>query len=575
MGVHKILKQFYNKMKTDRPYGIFWIGLFLIPLFYLPQFRELYIFPKWILIYVVSLWAFIDAVAHDDWQFPKFSRGTKFFLGLTFVFLVFNIFFHQVLLTTHHTLDRLSFIFLTLFFFRYFQTHDDLKDILIPLFLSTSFILGIGYLQLFEFEALLPLNIKISATFGNINMSAEFMGIALLFQFYSLISLSNKHKILRAWGYILSVLTLSYIYFTHCRSVTLACFGAFGFLYFFKKGIPGKKLLSIILFSILWIGIISYLSNLNYGWVIPGSGAKYIFKESSALSRWDIILNALNAFFHHPFGTGIGRYEFSVIPYQIFSLQQNEFFTHTSPHCEPLRILMEDGLHVFIAGALFFFSFIRSSWLKMKQLSTNTTSVYILALVLYLILESLFQFPLEMASPFFFASMSLGYIFSKSTTPIHITIPSKIRTIVIIGIGGCMSYLAVAQIMSRYYDFMYPASYDKSLIATKLVSNNFFAYRNLIALDLKKRDLLAARMHIKEALKASPYNFLILKDLAALAYFEQNQNQECRAAFLYDQMFQQTSTLHSQVSNICSPEQIQEMSQKNSVENYQSLLENL
>jgi hypothetical protein len=88
-------------------------------------------------------------------------------------------------------------------------------------------------------------------TFGNINLSAEFIGFALSFQFGHLAQLWKNGQKSTPFN-LLSALSICYLYIANCRSIFIGVFLMiiFSFVFFRKNAF---EIIKIIIFSTLFI----------------------------------------------------------------------------------------------------------------------------------------------------------------------------------------------------------------------------------------------------------------------------------------------------------------------------------
>jgi hypothetical protein len=370
---------------------------------------------------------------------PKLPNTLLYILGFTFLVAVINSDLHNVPLLSYENTRRFIFWGLTILFFNVFCSQKEKAFIKIEnaLCLSSAAFLIPALSQYILYPEEQPY-----FTFGNINLSAEFILFTLAFQLDALTRSWKKHK--KSTGRnILMIFSLSYIYFTNCRSVLIATILIMAAIFYFNKKM-WKEIAKLLILSALLIFLVKITFFIFYPDLVMVTP---IEKEFSC--RWLLYLNTLKMIMENPLGAGVGQYEFASIPY-VGNLipATRETILFLSPHDEFLHFLAEDGV---ILSLLFFFSacvFLYFYGKDIKKIFIEYPVFIYFSIVVFI--QSLFQFPLIEPLPYFITTIMVGYFFSSIRMD-HIvyTLTSGIKAVLF-----SLNFLAF-MIFSLYFSSIY------------------------------------------------------------------------------------------------------------------------
>ena len=408
-------------------------------------FRQPFLFPQWMVIYLFTLFSIIY-VFKDSIVIPQWGKWINYtLLGLA-LSLVINIFIQPVPVFSQANLDRLTFIILFLTFLKLFHCYS--AEVLWKYFcwsiiVASIVFFSIAYYEYFSGLKLYNAGSLFAASLGNINMAAEFIGISFFCQVFLCKQSKNKKLIYLLMA--LLVVTVVYLYFARCRSVLIGVMLGSGFLIAIRAFLDWHKCLIIAVASAALIILLLHFSpTRGLGLYTPEAG----LKASGFGIRWQMITDALNLFWHHPFGVGPNNYEFSIVPYQSEILYQSWQHTHIHPHSEPVRFLVEDGIVACTLGSLFLLGMLCKAWRRLSEIYREPLFTLILSLSFYFLAEFLFEFPLSIGISFIAMIMIFAYacyrLFPVSIASVSgnllKSIPGYFIFSVFIGLSGSMIY---------------------------------------------------------------------------------------------------------------------------------------
>ena len=138
-------------------------------------------------------------------------------------------------------------------------------------------------------------------------------------------------------------------------------------------------------------------------------------KENSASERLAILKQTWEMIKDNPLGVGADYFEFSFIPYKnsVPSFPPRENSLEKSPHNEFLRFLAEDGIISTLIGIIFIYWHFSINRRKILNFLQDESGCQALALVVFLIPELLFQFPLQTPFPFLLVTILAGFFLYK------------------------------------------------------------------------------------------------------------------------------------------------------------------
>lgn len=520
----------------------------LIPFIKIPIFFADYWFSKWVVVYGATIvFAFYVYASKKIIFLPQFNHATFIGLGLIFIITIFNHIYYKASFLTPSFWDRLCFVLLSLSFFNFFRGNPSfIKNLLITLFVAnTFFILSCipTFYEFFCFELKNP-NI-LQKNFGNINMSAEFVGISLVL----LISGRGYFKHSRFLIDILICLSIIYCYYASSRSIVVAVGFSFFVLICLKIIHLKRIILYIIICGIFLFSIELLIKHFSTDFKnLSLYFTTHYDKPSSTNVRWQIIMGTLEMIRDHPFGVGPGNYIFSFIPYMHRAMPGlNEMNIAQSPHNEYLRIIAEDGIPFVLVLLITFSFYLYSNKDKLKLIASNHPTI--IGFFSFLIIQAAFQFPLINAFPFMITACFVGYIFSIFHADHAISLSRK---------GWGLSALFVSLffligIISEAISFLYPFSSHLNKISYQLNRSNWQAAVQAARIDMKEGNFISAQQMIDRELEIHPDNFIALSVKAELEGYTGNSYNYCILLKKIDGYFKEQSIFHTYLLQNCPP----------------------
>lgn len=467
------------------------------------------------------------------------KRTLYLFFSLIFI-LIINYFIHDLKFYFIETYYRLIFWSLFLFFLSFARSLKDGKReiIFIPIFLGTALFITLDLFIFIIFAEHPPY-----FTFGNQNMSAEYVGLVfgLMLGCYK-----NYEKIKMKYFLDFFIpLTASYIFFTNCRS---AYIGIILIIIYFllSKELTIKDFIKIFLIFITVTSLISLLfKNLHDANLIGLSFEKI----ATTLERWLLLKNSLKMLLNNPLGIGLGQYEFQSIPYlsELVPIL-NEKMIYQSPHVEFLRFMIEDGLlasGIIILILLSFFYDVRH-----KIRPTLKSYPEIAGYFIFFIVQFIFQFPLDNPFPFFMTAFMGAYFLACLDVPV-ITLKTKKYRKILLTLFSILILGAAPRIFSNYVDCCYPNHRTYNDWACTFDPGNWNACLNVVAIDLANKQYDSAKKRAFKELSKRLLLFPALKYLALTYLEEKNYSKACFYLKKYDDLFARKSSLNVIKKEIC------------------------
>jgi hypothetical protein len=236
-----------------------------------------------------------------------------------------------------------------------------------------------------------------AALFGNVNMAAQFVGLALVL----LLPVEVPGRGRAAWNVLRAALGVAggvYLFLLGSRSVLVALAAAALAL----AGATRRRLMvavaagAAVLLALVWMGP-------AYG-LDPAAAVRKATSVRLRLALWSDSLALIG---DHPLGVGAGGFEHAFVPYQAAGgLEPHEDIVYRSPHDEYLRYLAEDGLAlVTVAAALA--ALLVADWRRAAAPPAELRAL-VVGWGAFLAVEAVFQFPLALAFGAMAAAVTVG-----------------------------------------------------------------------------------------------------------------------------------------------------------------------
>jgi hypothetical protein len=543
-------------VKDNRYLYILAFGLGAVPLLQSGYFQDNYTVVKWLGIYVLtSILILLSVFGPHEFRLPKLPRFVWALLAALVLIFVSTRFLRTIPLYQSYAFDRLVFVALAFFsfnaFYRALRDPAEKKPALFAMALASAASLCV-FLPITAYQFLgcrvwaKPPDIETScfaATTGNANMGAQYVGIAMVFVFSGL---SQAKGLLRWFFGVVSVLGLSFIVLSQCRSVILGMGVALLVLFVVKNYIPKKILLAIVACA----AVIVLLGNRAQG---PEMSARD--KTFSTSERHSLLTSVIDLIEDNPLGLGQGGYEFGSVYYRMSTDHPPRTDTvFKSPHNEFLRFVAEDGVAFGLGLLALILTAVIAIWKAWRNPSRKWPTadfIFILTFGCVFGTEFAFQFPVENAYPFYAWSVFLGFalsrIFDNPDLVRNLRIPSYASTIAAIIFAVPTS----AFVTSKYIEANLPNDISKTHFACKIDPMNWRVCSDEARAEVEGRVYGPALETMKKELYKRHFNFPILRMWGVLYARIGDIPESCRAFILYDRMFVEKSDVHQYVVENC------------------------
>lgn len=531
-----------------------WFALLLMGAVFLPflkigVFFQHYVFPKWLLVYTICTLLSIKCLTLKNFSVPRFNKNLQTLFLLLFLTLITNHLIHDISFLTAAFGDRLCFILITLAIYnlmkeQLLKPQDLCLLVMIPAFLF----LTINFSQLLQAAGLITTkSFDLSGSLGNINFSADFIACALLLCIAARPQFKQYEKGVDAFIYT----CLLYCYFASSRSVFVALFIVGSILLFLRYVTPKYILKQVcaIACTLLLLNLFPYVIDFVSHWISFDKtqlNKIYLLKPESTSVRWELVLATLDMIKNNPFGVGPGNFALGFLPYShLLSQEVGEDLIMTSPHCEYLRIIAEDGIPFTLLLLTLGGIALKTYLSKIPDIIKNHP--ILVTFISYYTLQCLFQFPLLWPGPFFFIACFMGYLLfvlcGDETTPLS----KSLWGTSVLG----FSFFIFTYFASEYLMFNYPNSSDLNQLSARLNPSNWYAPIQAAYAELNRGDEGRAKKLLKEELKKHPTNYLAMSLLSDLAEQNGNFSNACTLRQQVVSYFGKKSRYASFVKNRC------------------------
>lgn len=545
--------------------------LFLaVPLAASPLSWDQFTTVKWYVLEVLAaLWFPVELILVGKNAWPTFLKRKTLVCALLAAMVLAGNLRGGFALLMQPLLERLTFVMLALCFFWYFARTAGRTTLLVAgTALATVGVNAVGLAQVFGLRPLSALTAgdQHSAFFGNVNMTAQFLGFAVLIlltaRFRAGSSRHSLASLMSAFRWSLIAASLLYLFFLSCRSVALALFCA-GVVHF------GARRISLRLASTL-LGALALAS------VLLQVGPAKLLTEELRVNKWvspeqrlTVWRGTLGMIRDHPLGVGSGNFGEAFVPYRsVVGSTPSETWVFLHPHNEYLRVLAEEGALVFLLGAAFLFSLVSELRHRDKNDWCAGTSEWLAPVATFLALESFFQFPLALAFGSLVAAALLGVALARvegagakqgAASPEERGVGPGRLTRVAVGIATSLGVLlGVWRVGGSEYLFVNRSEevwfQDR---ACSLNPRNRPACVMSAWLHARVGDSQGARERLLRVLAHAPYYPPAIKLLGQEALARGDRRDGCLCLWIYDELFRRESSVHDRVRRECEPKWIE------------------
>lgn len=412
---------------------------------------------------------------------------------------------------------------------------------------SAAATIALGLLQAggFAVPASLAATEGPAALFGNVNMAAQFVGLALLV--VSATPLAAPGRAARvAWNAVRVLVGLAgaiYLYGLSTRSVVLAVAVAAAALAW------GTRRRFLPLLAAVTAGsVLALIWRQPWARLDPEVTLR---KASSIEVRLAVWRNTLSMVRDHPLGVGTANFEHVFPPYHARGpLPPWEALVFRGPHNEYLRYLAEDG-PLFCAIAIVIVAMLVARWRHAPDAAS--LRIVVVGWGAFLAVESLFQFPLALAFGALAAAMVLGAMLA---VPGVGSPPAPSR-----GwpwrAGGTLAAIALVAASARVarsesLHVKRPDDLSAQRRACALDRRNLPACVTAAWLEVRAGDMAAARRDLSSVLAATPHYAPALKLKGEIEALEGNDAEACRLLGAYDALYRGESSVRESAAEACA-----------------------
>jgi hypothetical protein len=543
------------------------LAFLAVPLLASSRFADQFTSVKWYGLVLLGLaWCLAEVLRGPAW--PAFSRRAAGALAVLAALVVAGSLRHGAGWAQEPLLARAGFALVALASFGYFRRTDrDLVPLRAAVAVACAIVLLLGFVQLAGFRPLpgLTAGDQISSTFGNVNMAAQFVGLALVVLVSGIGSGVRLSRTGLGALVLLAAAGLAYLYLLGARSAPLALTAALVFLLAVDRK---RKLLLGVAAGALVVALLRLL---------PGaegpvqSGGTSAHKRESVRVRLAVWSDTLHLVRDHPLGVGAGNFEQAFIPYALGGrTRPDESLVFRSPHNEYLRFLAEEGwvASAVLAALLIAFGLalhrspIVDSWRSSPGRLIGSVAVF-------LAVEAFFQFPFEMAFPALTAATMLGLAGAcLAATP---TAPRS-RAVGVIAVLALAS-VAFPLVRVMRAELLWVGAKDDVRAqeeACRLDPRRVEACTQAAWLRIRSGDHETGRRHLVDVLDRAPHYFPAIKLLGEDSMEQGDVQTGCFYLGLYDALFDGRSALHDRLVAECPPGVLGAMRREVPIPNYRT-----
>jgi hypothetical protein len=395
-----------------------------------------------------------------------------------------------------------------------------------------------------------------SAFFGNVNIAAEFLGLAAPLLLWARACLRDRGLRIGLEGLLAAV--LSSIVLLGSRSVILGM-GVVLVLWLALRAATPGTLARVIAGAAVLTWALTRPPTAGPPRDLSALTPQGITNKAAATSiRIGLWTGSLRMIRDQPLGVGAANFADRFVPYQLVGLVPDEHLLYRWPHNEWLRVPAEDGLPFAVTAALALVLLGRAAARSPRLRSGPAADRALLAsTAATLIIESLFQFPFAMAPAALMACLTIAYALWAADSSDAAPPPGRPSPVARALWGLAAMGAAVALVREARSDYLLVHGRGDGMAlraACRLEPRRVEACMLEAWQQIRSGDRAAARGTLARILERSPYYYPAIKLLGQEALSHGQRQEGCLYLWMYDGLFVGSSSVHATVAAECPPD---------------------
>jgi hypothetical protein len=529
------------------------LAFLTVPLVASSRFADQFTSVKWYALEALGLaWFVSEWLRRPPW--PSVSRRAALTLAAIAVLVVAGSLRQGLAWATEPLLARAGFVLVALAAFACFRrTGLALGPLHAAVAAACAAVTGLGFLQLAGLRPLawLTAGDQVSATFGNVNMAAQFVALALVIVLATFGEDAPPGRAKGAFVPLVVAAGLVYLHILGARSPSLALVGALAFLLLVhRQAAPTVRVAAV---GALLVALLRLLPGAAGP---PQSGGTSVHKLQSVSVRLAVWSDTLRLVREHPLGVGAGNFEQAFIPYALGGrTRPDESLVFRSPHNEYLRVLAEEGLVTSALLAVLLIGLARALSRSPTGSSWHSPPGRLLgSLAVFLAIEAFFQFPFEMAFPSLTAAVALGLAGACLATPAAAPRIGAVGNVMLVVAIAGFSWALVRVVQAELLWVGNRNDVQALEKSCRLDPRRLDACTQGAWLRIRSGDHEAGRRALVKVLERAPHYFPAIKLLGEDSMARGDRETGCCYLGLYDALFDGRSTVHDRLLLACPPE---------------------
>jgi O-antigen ligase len=542
-------------------------ALFLaVPLAASPRFWDQFTTVKWYVLEALAVaWFLIELWRCGSCGWPAFvrERWPARACVLLAALMLLGSLRYGVAWALPALLDRECFVLLALSSYWYFRRNEGrMGSIAFAAGAAAGLVIVVGLAQTLGWNPLpfLTAGDQRSAFFGNVNLTAQFLGLAVILVLAGVEGLPRS----RARAFFREALvtaSLVHLYFLSSRSVFLALGVAFVVL-LAGGWLSARSVARMVGAAVAVILLILHFAPV-FGWRVlhslsPEVVANKALSTEMRLAVWGSTLQLIR---DHPLGVGSGSFGEAFIPYQLgLDIIPGNAVLFRTPHNEYLRVLAEEGPVFGVVAAVLLLCLLRrlraEAWTPRWR---SGSAALLCAGITFLAVEACFQFPFGTAFGSLMTAVLLGLALARieaSTTATEVAVQGQrhrrrwrvVGTAAVAGALGVLGRVVVSELL--FVNHRFEAAAQET--ACRLNPRNLPACVTAAWLQARNGDRREARALLLQVLQHSPYYHPAIRVLGEESATNGDLDAACLYLWVYDELFRERSAIHARVGALCA-----------------------